>query len=305
MTGYLLRRTLLVLPLLFGVATVVFALIHLIPGDPVEVMLGAGAGAADVADLRHRLGLDRPLPEQYGAFIGGLARGDLGLSLRYHDPIAGLLLERAPATGALALASLGIAFLLAIPGAVGAAMKPGGRVEWLTSLGAVLALSIPTFWLGPILILLFAIRLNWLPASGFDSPAALLLPALTLALPLAGLLTRLIRATLLEQTSAIYLRAARARGLSLGAAMVRHALRNALAPVITVIALQLGSLMTGAILTETVFAWPGLGRLLVQAISTRDYPLVQGSVLLIAMTYILTNLAADLLHGLLDPRTVA
>jgi len=304
-TGYLLRRTLLVLPLLFGVATVVFALIHLIPGDPVEVMLGAGAGAADVADLRHRLGLDRPLPEQYGAFIGGLARGDLGLSLRYHDPIAGLLLERAPATGALALASLGIAFLLAIPGAVGAAMKPGGRVEWLTSLGAVLALSIPTFWLGPILILLFAIRLNWLPASGFDSPAALLLPALTLALPLAGLLTRLIRATLLEQTSAIYLRAARARGLSLGAAMVRHALRNALAPVITVIALQLGSLMTGAILTETVFAWPGLGRLLVQAISTRDYPLVQGSVLLIAMTYILTNLAADLLHGLLDPRTVA
>jgi len=287
------------------VATVVFALIHLIPGDPVEVMLGAGAGAADVADLRHRLGLDRPLPEQYGAFIGGLARGDLGLSLRYHDPIAGLLLERAPATAALALASLGIAFLLAIPGAVGAALKPGGRVEWLTSLGAVLARSIPTFWLGPILILQFAIRLNWLPASGFDSPAALLLPALTLALPLAGLLTRLIRATLLEQTSAIYLRAARARGLSLGAAMVRHALRNALAPVVTVIALQLGSLMTGAILTETVFAWPGLGRLLVQAISTRDYPLVQGSVLLIAMTYILTNLAADLLHGLLDPRTVA
>ncbi len=305
MTGYLLRRILLALPLLLGVATIIFALIHLIPGDPVEVMLGAGAGAADVAELRHRLGLDHPLLEQYVEFMGRLVRGDLGVSLRYHDPIAGLLLERAPATCALALASLGIALLLAIPGAVGAALNPGGRVEWMTSLGAVLALSIPTFWLGPLLILLFAIRLDWLPTSGFDTPAALVLPAVTLALPMAGLLTRLIRAALLEQTGALYLRAARARGLSPGAAMTRHALRNALAPVMTVIGLQLGSLLTGAILTETVFAWPGLGRLLVQAIATRDYPVVQGSVLLIAATYVVTNLAVDLLHGALDPRTAS
>lgn len=304
-TGYLLRRALLALPLLLGVATIVFALIHLIPGDPVEVMLGAGAGAADVVDLRHRLGLDHPLPEQYLEFMGRLVRGDLGISLRYHDPITGLLLERAPATCALAVASLGIALLLAIPGAIAAALHPGGRVDWLTSLGAVLALSIPTFWLGPLLILLFAIHLDWLPPSGFDTPVSLLLPSVTLALPMAGLLTRLIRAALLEQTGALYLRAARARGLSRGAAVIRHAMRNALAPVMTVIGLQLASLLTGAILTETVFAWPGLGRLLVQAIATRDYPLVQGSVLLIAATYVVTNLAVDLLYGALDPRTTS
>ncbi len=305
MTGFLLRRTLLAVPLLLGVATIVFSLIHLIPGDPVEVMLGAGAGAADISGLRHRLGLDRPLLLQYADFMVRLLRGDLGISLRYQDPVGALLAERYPATLLLASCSMILALLLAIPAGVSAALRPGGLADRLTSVASALALSLPSFWLGPLLILVFAIRLDLLPVSGMDSPAAVLLPAFTLALSLAALLTRLLRASLLEESGANYLRAARSRGLSRVGAAVRHALRNALAPVLTVAALQLGSLLTGAILTETIFAWPGLGRLLIQAIAHRDYPLVQGCVLLIAATYVAVNLAADLLHVLLDPRAAA
>ncbi len=305
MIGFLLRRTLLAVPLLLGVATIVFSLIHLIPGDPVEVMLGAGAGAADVSGLRHRLGLDRPLLLQYADFMVRLLRGDLGISLRYQDPVGALLAERYPATLLLASCSMILALLLAIPAGVAAALRPGGLADRLTSVASAMALSLPSFWLGPLLILVFAIRLDLLPVSGMDSPAAVLLPAFTLALSLAALLTRLLRASLLEESGANYLRAARSRGLSRVGAVVRHALRNALAPVLTVAALQLGSLLTGAILTETIFAWPGLGRLLIQAIAHRDYPLVQGCVLLIAATYVAVNLAADLLHVLLDPRAAA
>ncbi len=305
MTGYVLRRVALAVPLLLGVATVVFSLIHLIPGDPVEVMLGAGAGAGDVADLRHRLGLDRPLAEQYAAFFRGLLRGDLGMSLRYRDPVTLLIAERYPATLLLATASLLLAFAAALPAGVASALRPGGLVDRLTAFGSVLALSLPSFWLGPLLILAFAIRLDWLPVSGLDSPASIVLPAATLALSLAALLARLLRASLAEETGAPHVRAARARGLSSVSATVRHALRNALVPVVTVAGLQMGSLLTGAVLTETIFAWPGLGRLLVQAIAHRDYPLVQGCVLLIAATYVGVNLATDLLHVLLDPRAAA
>lgn len=305
MTGYVLRRVALAAPLLLGVATIVFSLIHLIPGDPVEVMLGPGAGAGDVSDLRHRLGLDRPLAEQYAVFLRGLLRGDLGLSLRYRDPVATLIAERYPATLLLAAASLLMALAAALPAGVAAALRPGGLVDHLTALGSVLALSLPSFWLGPLLILVFAIRLDWLPVSGLDSPASVLLPAATLALSLAALLARLVRASLAEETGAPYVRAARARGLSAAAGTIRHALRNALVPVVTAAGLQLGSLLTGAVLTETIFSWPGLGRLLVQAITHRDYPLVQGCVLLIAATYVAVNLGTDLLQALLDPRAAA
>jgi ABC-type dipeptide/oligopeptide/nickel transport system permease component len=301
-TGYLLRRGAGVVPLLLGVATLVFALIHLIPGDPVEVMLGTGAGVADLEDLRHRLGLDRPLAEQYGRYLLGLARGDLGMSLRYQDPVLGLLAERYPATLLLAACSMAAALLVALPVGVGAALRPGGWLDRGAAAGSALALSVPSFWLGPLLILLFAIRLDWLPVSGMDSPAAVLLPALTLALSLAAFLARLLRSSLAQEVGAPYVVAAIARGRRRSGAGLRHALRNALAPVLTVAALQLGSLLTGAILTETIFAWPGLGRLLVQAIAHRDYPLVQGAVLLIAATYVAVNLAADLVHGALDPR---
>jgi len=299
-----MRRILLAIPLLLGVATLVFSLIHLIPGDPVQVMLGAGAGQADVLDLRHRLGLDRPLLSQYADFMGGLARGDLGLSLRYDDPVTGLLAERYPATLLLAASSLLLAIALALPAGVASALRPGGAVDRLTSAASALALSLPSFCLGPLLILLFAIRLDWLPVSGMDSPRSVVLPALTLAASLAALLARLLRASLLEELRALHVRAARSRGLSRLAATVRHALRLAVLPVLTVAGLQLGSLLTGAILTETIFAWPGLGRLLVQAIAHRDYPLVQGCVLLIAATYVAVNLATDLVVALLDPRVV-
>ncbi|MFQ5876784.1 MAG: ABC transporter permease [Acidobacteriota bacterium] len=302
MGGYLLRRALLAVPLLLGVASIIFSLIHLIPGDPVEVMLGAGAGPGDVADLRHRLGLDRPIAEQYLSFMAGLLRGDLGLSLRYRDPVARLLLERYPATILLAAASMLLALGVAIPAGVAAAMRPGGPVDRLTAAGSVAALSIPSFWLGPLLILLFAIRLDWLPASGMDTPASVLLPSLTLAVSFGALLARLVRASMLEEMGSAYVTAARSRGRSAAGAVLRHALRNALPPVVTVAALQMGSLLTGAILTETIFAWPGLGRLLVQAIAHRDYPLVQGCVLLFALTYVGVNLAADLLHVALDRR---
>jgi peptide/nickel transport system permease protein len=304
-TGYVIRRLLLAVPILLGVATLVFSLIHLIPGDPVEVMLGTGAGAADVQGLRHQLGLDRPLLEQYASFLGGLLNLDLGVSLRYRDPVASLLAERYPATLALALCSLVLALAISLPAGIAAALRPGGSIDRLATLFSALALSLPSFWLGPILILFFAIRLDWLPVSGMDSPVAVVLPAVTLALSLAALLTRLVRAALAEEVGAPYVRSARSRGLSRTRAVVRHALRNALPPVLAVTGLQLGSLLTGAILTETIFAWPGLGRLLIQAISHRDYPLVQGCVLLIAVTYITVNLAVDLLNGLLDPRVAA
>jgi ABC-type dipeptide/oligopeptide/nickel transport system permease component len=302
LTGYVLRRCALALPLLLGVATLVFSLIHLIPGDPVEVMLGPGAGAGDVAGLRHRLGLDRPLPAQYADFLGGLLRGDLGESLHYHDPVAGLILERYPATLALALASLALALLFALPAGIAAALRPGRTADRLSRAAAILALSMPSFWLGPLLIMIFSIRLDLLPVSGMDSATAVILPAATLAAATGSLLARLVRSTLAEEIGAPYVRACLSRGCSRIGVILRHALRNALPPVITVVALQTGSLLTGAILTETVFAWPGLGRLLVQAIAYRDYPLVQGCVLTIAVTYVAVNLGADLLHGLLEPR---
>ncbi len=292
------------MPLLLGVATLVFSLIHLTPGDPVEVMLGPGAGAGDVAGLRHRLGLDRSLLAQYAGFLGGLARGDLGESLHYHDPVAGLIRERYPATLALALASLSLALLFALPAGVAAALRPGRAVDQVGRAAAIVALSMPSFWLGPLLIICFSIWLDLLPVSGMDSPAAVILPAVTLAAATGSLLARLLRVTLADEIGALYVRACLSRGCSRIGVTVRHALRNALPPVMTVLALQTGSLLTGAILTETVFAWPGLGRLLVQAIAYRDYPLVQGCVLTIALTYVAINLGADLLHALLEPRTV-
>jgi ABC-type dipeptide/oligopeptide/nickel transport system permease component len=295
----------LAVPLLLGVATVIFLLIHCIPGDPVEVMLGPGAGPGDVADLRHRLGLDRPLALQYTQYLGGVVTGNLGTSLRYHDPVASLIVERCPATFLLAATTMLLALAISFPAGIAAALNPGGLVDRASALGAALALSIPSIWLGPLLILMFSIHLDWLPVSGFDTPLAVVLPAATLAVSIAALLTRMVRGCLNEEMTAAYLQAARSRGLSRPAATVRHALRNALAPVLAAAALQMGSLLTGAILTETIFAWPGLGRLLVQAIAHRDYPLVQGCVLVFAATYIVLNLAADLCIAVLDPRVAA
>lgn len=293
---------LLSLPVLLGVCTLVFILIHLIPGDPVQVMLGEGANAADIADLRARLGLDRPLSEQYSHFLRHLVLGDLGESLRYREPVRGLVLSRYPATLLLAGASMLLALLMAFPAGVLAAVHRGTLWDRLATFIALLGLSLPSFWVGPVLILVFAVHLDWFPVSGMENPSAIVLPSLALGTALAAILARMIRASLMEEIASPYCRAASARGLGRWKVVLRHSLRNALVPVLTVIALQLGVVLTGAVITETVFGWPGLGRLTIQAIETRDYPLVQGCILMISLTYVLVNLMTDLAYAFFDPR---
>jgi ABC-type dipeptide/oligopeptide/nickel transport system permease component len=302
MIGYALRRLLVMLPLAWLAITLVFLLLHLIPGDPVLTMLGEGAQAADVAAMRARLGLDRPLGEQYLSYFGGLLRGDLGRSLQGEVAISQLLARHYPATLLLACVSLGGALALAIPLGVAAALRPGGWLDQISRLLALASVSLPTFWLGPVLILVFAIGLGWLPVGGRESPASVILPAATLGAGLAGMLLRMVRAAVAGELAAPYVLAARARGLGPAAAAFRHALRNALIPVVTVVGLQFGSLLTGSIITETIFSWPGLGRLLIQAIRQRDYPLVQAAMLVIVLTYLIVNLLSDLLAAALDPR---
>lgn len=302
MIRWLTRRLLLTIPVLFGVATLVFALIHLVPGDPVQAMLGDAASADDVARLRQRLGLDRPLLAQYGGFLSGAATGDLGVSLRTNEPVLETLLARLPATLELAAAAFSIALIVAIPLGVLSAIRAHTAVDHAATAVSLLALSMPNIWLGPVLALVFAVQWGWLPVSGRGTVAHVVLPAITLGLPLAAVLARITRASVLEELRGFYVLAARARGVSRGRAVLRHAVRNSLIPIVTVLGLQLGSLLTGAVITETVFAWPGVGRLLVQSINFRDYPLVQGCVLLIAVTYVTVNLIVDLLYGVLDPR---
>jgi peptide/nickel transport system permease protein len=301
-TRFLLRRLAHIVPIALLVATLVFSLLHLIPGDPIEVMLGEGAQAADVAVLRARLGLDRPLGEQYLAFLAGLPRGDLGSSLHSGDPVTAVLLEHLPATLELACAAMLVALGLALPLGTLAAFQRGRAVDHLSRAVSVLGVALPNFWLGPMLILLFSVQLGWLPVSGREGTASLVLPALTLGAGLAAFLTRLVRASVVEELARPYVATALAKGLPRRRAVVVHALRNALVPALTVAALQFGALLTGAIVTETIFSWPGLGRLLIEAIRLRDYPLVQGGVLLIAWTYLLVNLVTDLAYAWLDPR---
>ena len=302
MTGYLLRRLAQVIPTALLAASLVFSLIHLIPGDPVEMMLGEGAQPTDVTALRHDLGLDRPLLVQYGAFLGGLVRGDLGKSLKSGEPVLSIIADRFPATLELSLASMIVALALSLPLGVLAALYRDRAVDHTARFVALLGVSVPSIWLGPMLILLFAITWDLLPVSGREGAASVVLPAITLGAGIAGLLVRMVRAALADELMRPYLLAARARGVAGVAVVGRHALKNALVPVVTVLGLQFGSLLTGAILTETIFGWPGVGRLLVESIRLRDYPLLQGSVLLIAFTYLFVNLATDLVYATLDPR---
>jgi len=299
---YLLRRLLLTIPVLLGVLTLVFALIHLIPGDPVQAMLGETASPADVEELRHRLGLDAPIATQYGLFMRGVVRGDLGRSLRTGQPVMASIAERMPATIELALAAVALALLLAIPLGALAAVRRGSWVDHTAMATALAGVSIPGFWLGPLLALFFAVELGWLPVSGRGTWAHLLLPAVSLGAALAAVLARVTRATLLEELSQPYVQAVRAKGASPFRVVVRHGLRNSLIPVVTLLGLQFGAVLTGTVVTETVFAWPGIGRLLVQSIGFRDYPMVQGCILFIAVTYVAVNLLTDLAYGALDPR---
>jgi peptide/nickel transport system permease protein len=302
MWRYLARRLLMTIPVLLGVATLVFALIHLVPGDPVQSMLGDTASPEEVTRLRHTLGLDRPLLVQYQSFLTGVVRGDLGSSIRYGTPVTREIGDRLLRTLQLAVAAMIFAIAFAIPLGIAAAVFRGTVIDYSAMTLALVGISMPNFWLGPLLAILFAVKLGWLPVAGTGTIWHLVLPAVTLGAALSAILARMTRASLLEELRELYVVAARARGLSRARAIVRHAFRNSLIPIVTIIGLQFGAVLTGTIITETIFAWPGVGRLLIQAISFRDYPLVQGCILFISLTYVLMNLLTDLTYGVLDPR---
>ena len=299
---YLVRRLVLTVPVLLGVATLVFALIHLVPGDPAEAMLGESAPAADLADLRAKLGLDEPLLVQYGHFLRGLVRGDLGTSFRYNTPVTSEIGQRLGRTAQLAFVAMAVSVVIAVPLGILGALYRGRAIDQAAMAVSLAGIAMPNFWLGPLLAIIFAVELGWLPVSGTGSWRHLMLPALTLGAALAAIVARMTRASLVEELGELYVLAARARGVSRGRAVIRHALRNSLIPVVTILGLQLGAVLTGTIITETIFSWPGVGRLLIQAINFRDYPLVQGCILFIAVTYVLMNLLVDVTYAWLDPR---
>lgn len=299
----LARRLLFVLPVVWAVVTLVFLLIHLVPGDPVRNALGENATEAQVAELRQTLGLDLPLAKQYVNYWRGIGRGDLGVSLQNpSDHVLDKILSRYPATIELALAGLVVAILIAIPLGVTAGTNQGKLLDNAASVIALLGISAPGFVIGPLMILVFAIKLDWLPVAGRYGPEYLILPAVTLGAALAAILTRMVRSSVIEELNEDYVRTARAKGLSERQVIYKHVLKNGLIPVITVLGLQFGVLLAGAIITETIFNWPGLGTLTIEAINQRNYPMVQGCILLIALTYLLVNVLTDLAYRLLDPR---
>jgi peptide/nickel transport system permease protein len=287
---------------LWLVLTLVFLMIHIVPGDPVEQMLGEGAAPGAAAQLRHSLGLDQPLGRQYGHYLFGLARGDLGQSFKFQAPVRQIIFERYPATLQLAFLALLVCAAIAIPAGVLAAHRRGQIPDRLVGVFTLFGLAIPNFALGPLLILLFSIEIGALPVSGRNGIGSYILPAATLGAALAAILTRMVRGAMLEELSADYIRTARAKGLSTAAVLFKHGLRNALIPIITILGLQFGTLLAGTIVTETIFSWPGIGRLTVQAISARDYPLLQGCILVISLSYILVNLFTDAVYSVVDPR---
>ena len=298
----MLKRLLGTIPVIFGVLLLTFLLVHSIPGDPVEVMLGESAASADREVLRQNLGLDEPLPIQFFQYVAKVAQGDLGVSIHSKKPIVDLLAERLPATMKLAALALMIAISIGVPLGIVAALKVD---RWADNLATVLSLTVSAmahFWLGPLLMMVFALWLGLLPVSGMDANTSIILPALTLGFGLAAILTRMTRASMLEVLHEDFIRTARAKGLPEKTVILKHALRAALLPIVTVLGLQLGSLLAGTVITETVFAWDGIGRLLVESIEKRDYPVTQACVLVIALTYVFVNLLTDIIYTRIDPR---
>ena len=302
MIHYLVRRLIALAPVALGVVTLTFAIIHLVPGDPVVAMLGETAAPADVTGMRHQLGLDRPLLQQYLAYLGGLAVGNLGESISYRKPVSRLIAERFPATIELAATGMLVALLLAFPLGLIAGANPGGAGD-LGAMGfAIVGISIPHIYLGPLLMILFSLDLRWLPLTGRGGLEHLVLPALTIGTAMAAILARMLRQSLIRVRESDYMRTALSKGLSARAALIRHGLKNALTSVVTIIGLQMGALLSGTLITEIIFSWPGVGRLLISAIGARDYPVVEGCVLTFAMTYVVVNMATDLVYAIVDPR---
>ena len=305
----ILTRLALTVPVVWLVVSLVFLLIHLVPGDPVQMMLGEGASATDTATVRHQYFLDLPLPQQYLRYWSGVLHGDLGSSIRLHATVSSLIAARYPYTLALTLTALLLGLALALPAGILAAVRRGRWLDQLLSVVSLFGLSVPGLALGPVLILVFSIQLGWLPVSGANPGGGhsidwryLVLPSIAMGASLAAILTRMVRTAMLEELGQDYIRTARAKGLSETAVVCRHALPNALVPIVTVVGLQFGALLAGAIVTETIFSWPGLGRLTVSAISNRDYALVQGCLLSIGLTYVLVNLLTDVLYRWINPR---
>jgi ABC-type dipeptide/oligopeptide/nickel transport system permease component len=305
----ILTRLVLTIPVVWLVVSLVFLLIHLVPGDPILEMLGEGATPADIDALRHQYGLDQPLWRQYLHYWNGVVHGNLGDSIRLHDSVAHLVAQRYPYTLALTVAALGIGLVLALPAGIAAAIRRGRWLDQMLSVGSLFGLSVPGLALGPVLILVFSITLGWLPVSGANAGGSrsidwhyLVLPAIAMGASLAAILTRMVRTAMLEELGQDYIRTARAKGLNERAVLWRHALPNALVPIVTVVGLQFGALLAGAIVTEKIFSWPGLGRLVVDAISNRDYALVQGCLLSIGLTYVLVNLLTDVAYRWVNPR---
>jgi peptide/nickel transport system permease protein len=300
--GFLLWRLAHAVVVVFGVLTVVFFLVRVTPGDPVLLMVSPDAPATAVAELREKLGFDRPLPVQYVRYLRRALTGDLGASIRHYRPVVALILERLPATAELTATSMALALLVAVPLGILAAVRRGSPSDLVSRAVALVGQSMPTFWLGILLIILFSVQLRLLPTSGRGTFAQLVLPTVTLGFFMIGLVARVTRAAMLEVLRTDYVRTARAKGLAERRVVSRHALRNAAIPVVTVIGLQVGTLLGGAIITEAVFAWPGIGSLAVTAIYQRDYPLVQGVVLLAGLVFVVVNLLADVSYVYLDPR---
>jgi peptide/nickel transport system permease protein len=302
MLRYIASRLLYMIPVLWLVVSVVFLLIHLVPGDPIQAMLGEGASSTDIQAARHEYGLDLPIRQQYVNYWKNVLHGDLGRSLRFDQPVTRIIVQRYPWTLQLTVASMFVALLISIPAGVRSARRRNRWDDRVLSFVSLLGLSFPNFALGPILILFFAIKLGLLPVSGSGTLAHLVLPSITMGGALAAILTRMVRTAMLEELSQDYIRTARAKGLSENVVVYKHALRNALIPVLTVVGLQFGALLAGAIVTETIFSWPGIGRLTIQAIGNRDYYLVQGAILIIGLTYVVVNFFTDFLYSLANPR---
>lgn len=302
MLQYTIRRALVAIPTLLGVLIIVFAMVRLAPGDPAVLLAGEFADQATIERIRVRFGLDRSPLEQFGRFISGIAQGDLGRSTRTERLVVQDLATYFPNTLELALGAIVVALVIGIPAGVISAIRPNGPIDFAVTTVALLGVSMPVFWFGLLAILIFSVQLGWFPVAGRGTLAHLVLPAITLGVSSTAIIARMTRSSMLEVLSQDLVRTARAKGLRESGVVLKHALRNALVPVVTVIGLQFGVLLAGAVITETVFTWPGIGRLLVDSIRARDYPVVQGAVLLIAVSFVVVNLIVDLVYGLIDPR---
>jgi len=302
MLQYVVKRLLSTIPVLLGISLLLFFMLRMLPGDPAQVMAGQMASPEDIKLIHHQLGLDRPIIVQYGLFLSRLVRFDLGRSARTQNPVIEEVWARLPNTVVLAVAAITLACLFGIPAGIISATRPYTWIDYLFTSMALFGISMPVFWLGLMLVVIFSVILHWLPAGGTGSWKHIVLPSFTLAAFVVAFITRMTRASMIEALSQDYTTTARSKGLKEGVVIVKHALKNALIPIITVVGLQFGLLLGGAVLTETVFAWPGLGRLIVDSILARDYPVIQGTILIFGLLYIMVNLVVDLMYAYVDPR---